>query len=155
MLLPGPSLITPAGFSYQNFTPSLSVLSGTPPTLGTGSTAVSRFAQLGKMVHYYGKILFGSSGAAAGSGVYLISLPVNAAGAIAIAQFNAATMLAGPTGNTYLGICDIRAANGLGFFGVLYGTPTVPISLVGGPANPFSWGGNGDEITWDFNYEAA
>jgi hypothetical protein len=57
------------------YTPSL-IGSTTNPTLGTGSVRSGSYYQLGKLVVANAHIKFGSSGVAAGSGFYLISLPV-------------------------------------------------------------------------------
>ncbi len=60
----------------QTFTPTLTA-STTNPTMGTGSLRVGWYTYLpGPMVNYNFEVLFGSSGAAAGSGTYAISLPV-------------------------------------------------------------------------------
>lgn len=60
---------------WTDYTP---VLTGsvTNPTLGTGSERRGRYKQIGKLVAAQFDIKFGSSGAAAGSGSYEISLPV-------------------------------------------------------------------------------
>jgi hypothetical protein len=66
---------TGAGISYTAWTPALTA-SSSNPTLGSGSNAQGRYFKTGKFVHAYGSINFGSSGVAAGSGVYWISTPV-------------------------------------------------------------------------------
>jgi hypothetical protein len=57
------------------WTPALTAAT-TNPTLGTGSSAIGRYRQLGKQVFAFVRIVFGTSGAAAGSGTYFVSLPV-------------------------------------------------------------------------------
>lgn len=66
--------------AYSDYTPALTA-SGSNPTMGSGASATGRYVQIGKLVHFYANVAFGSSGAAAGSGDYRISLPVNAAAA--------------------------------------------------------------------------
>jgi hypothetical protein len=60
---------------YVAYTPTLTG-SSSNPTLGSGSNAQGRYIQNGKRVAGYGSIGFGTSGTAAGSGNYLVSLPV-------------------------------------------------------------------------------
>ena len=66
-----------AGGTYSTYTPALTA-GTTNPTLGTGSIAEGRYCQEGK--HVYGDLIikFGSSGVAAGTGNYFVSLPVAA-----------------------------------------------------------------------------
>lgn len=61
--------------AYTSYTPTLTGLSSNP-TLGSGSSATGYYRRLGHRVTGYVNITFGSSGAAAGSGAYLILLPV-------------------------------------------------------------------------------
>ena len=71
--------------SWAAWTPTLTATT-TNPTLGTGGSATGRYVQNpDKTVNASGIILFGSSGVAAGSGEYLIALPV-ARNASAIGQ---------------------------------------------------------------------
>lgn len=61
--------------AWQTYTPALQA-STTNPTLGTGSTVRGRYVQHGKTVIAEIFIAFGSSGTAAGSGTYRVTLPV-------------------------------------------------------------------------------
>jgi len=63
--------------AWADYTPTLTVDSGTNPTLGTGSTQAGSYMQIGKLVIARIIILFGSSGTNAGSGNYLVSMPVS------------------------------------------------------------------------------
>lgn len=62
---------------WTSYTPVLTAAT-TDPTLGTGSTQEGRYMINSGLVIARFKIRFGSSGAAAGSGEYRVSLPVNA-----------------------------------------------------------------------------
>ena len=64
--------------AYTSYTPTLTA-STTSPTLGTGSSATGYYKQIGRMVHGYASIVWGSSGTAAGSGYYGLLLPVEPA----------------------------------------------------------------------------
>jgi hypothetical protein len=65
--------------SYSVYTPVLTA-SITNPTLGTGSTQFGAYATVNGMCVGYGSIIFGTSGAAAGSGNYRVSLPLTGVG---------------------------------------------------------------------------
>lgn len=65
------------GDPWIAYTPTLTA-STTNPTLGTGSTASGFYIAAGKLIIGKAKIVFGSSGAVAGSGQYRLSLPVTA-----------------------------------------------------------------------------
>ena len=58
----------------EGYVPALTATT-TNPTLGTGSFADGRYQLIQKRVFLEGAIFFGSSGAAAGSGSYRISVP--------------------------------------------------------------------------------
>lgn len=78
MRITSAGLITGTGTSlgaWTSYTPTLTA-STTNPTLGTGSTASGSYMQIGKVCIFRVRIVFGTSGVAAGSGTYLISLPV-------------------------------------------------------------------------------
>lgn len=59
----------------SDFTPTLTAVT-TNPTLGTGAITTGRWVERDGWVTYQYRIRFGTSGVAAGSGTYLISLPV-------------------------------------------------------------------------------
>ena len=61
--------------AYDSYTPTLTA-STTSPTMGTGSSVTGYYKQIGKMVHGYAVIVFGSAGVVAGSGYYGLLLPV-------------------------------------------------------------------------------
>jgi hypothetical protein len=64
-----------------DYTPTLSAVT-TPPTMGTGNIRDGYYSRLpGSLIAYHFYIQFGTSGVAAGSGQYLVSLPVNAVAA--------------------------------------------------------------------------
>src|SRR5262245_2307147 len=73
MLIPA-TVISPVG-SWSSYTPQLTA-SSSNPTLGSGSVQNGRFTQIGKLIIVHIRVHFGSSGAAAGSGTYFISVPV-------------------------------------------------------------------------------
>lgn len=64
------------GDPWTAYTPVLTA-STTNPTLGSGSVATGRYLKAGRDVRGTFDITFGSSGVAAGSGTYRISVPTN------------------------------------------------------------------------------
>jgi hypothetical protein len=60
--------------AWTDYTPALTAFT-TNPTLGTGSVQYGRRFQIGKLVVCQFKIKFGTSGTAAGSGLYFVSIP--------------------------------------------------------------------------------
>lgn len=63
--------------AWTSYTPALTA-STTNPTLGAGSAALGSYQRFGKDVFGTIDLSFGTSGVAAGSGVYEVSLPVTA-----------------------------------------------------------------------------
>ena len=63
------------GAAWTTWVPALTAAT-TNPTLGTGSTAGGIYVQQGKLVIARFALGFGTSGAAAGTGEYYVSLPV-------------------------------------------------------------------------------
>lgn len=68
--------VTAAQFgAWTSYTPVLTA-SNSNPTLGTGSSAQGAYIQVDKFVVAQFRIAFGTSGTAAGNGIYYVSLPV-------------------------------------------------------------------------------
>lgn len=65
------------GSAWTTYTPTLTATT-TNPTLGTGSTRSGRYIREGRKVTVLVNIKFGTSGTAAGSGFYEVTLPVDA-----------------------------------------------------------------------------
>lgn len=63
--------------AWTAYTPALTATT-TNPTLGTGSTAAGRYQRVGRSIWGQLNVKFGTSGTAAGSGTYRLSLPVTA-----------------------------------------------------------------------------
>jgi hypothetical protein len=62
------------GPTWSSYTAALTA-SSSNPTLGSGSNTAGRYTRIGDLVVIQVEILFGSSGAAAGSGTYSVSVP--------------------------------------------------------------------------------
>jgi hypothetical protein len=133
------------GAAWETWTPALTA-STTNPTLGTGSTASGRYGRINKTVFGQLLIQFGTSGVAAGTGFYFVSLPVTA-------------QASGPTvGSGY--ILDNSTSLLRHVVAVLDTTGRMALwlenttSFAVGAGNPWAWAAS-DSIRVDFEYEAA
>lgn len=138
--------------AWTTYTPVLTA-STTNPTLGSGSTATGRTMAIGKMITAHYRIVFGSSGMAAGTGTYLISLPVPPS-----------TAWSNRLVGTGLAL-DVSANNLLPLILRVNGTASTlvmqfPATWPGGAAsnlthvNMYTWA-TGDELHGSITYEAA
>lgn len=138
------------GGTYQAYVPTWAA-SGTAVAIGN-ATAVGRFARLGKMVHAYGQINFGST-STFGTGSYSFALPVAA---------NAAHVAAG--GNIgHAQLNDISA--GAGDFAVVEAVSSAAMQIITDATylgtrsaitntSPWTWAVS-DILSWNILYEAA
>jgi len=129
------------------YTPTLT--STTSPTLGTGSSVIGRYQQVGHTLRGWFFITFGTSGAAAGAGFYQVSIPVPMAGAAVAAgliQADVEVQIGGLVtpcrGYGYSGGLRMRYASA-----PINGTPVVV-----GPTNPAAFTNNAT-ISGTFAYE--
>jgi hypothetical protein len=137
--------------AYNSNTPSLTA-SSSNPTLGSGSVANGRYIQINKLVYYFGRVIFGSSGVAAGSGDYRVSLPINWGAPIGSDVCGVAWLV--HAGNYAQPLCRFDGS-AVGYFIMpLVGTwPATGGSNVGA-AVPWTWAAN-DEIHWAITYEGV
>jgi hypothetical protein len=133
------------------YTPTLTG-SGGNPNLGSTGTAEARWTIWnGKWCLYRGSFQWGGSGMTAGSGQYLVSAPFTSStfitnGVSCLGQVFFRDNSAGPALRT--GACYITTSQTtLGLFEATTG-------LVTG-ANPWTWAGSGDYISWEIAYEIA
>lgn len=77
------STIGPVHGAGTSWTPALTATS-VNPTLGSGSVQTGSYFRLGRLIVALGRIKFGASGTAAGSGTYEISMPVTGLGTSAM-----------------------------------------------------------------------
>lgn len=111
----------PYGVTWQTYTPTLTAASSNP-TLGTASSATGHFYRVGQLCTAFFRIKAGTSGFAAGSGLYRISMPLTAASFMYTTNFYRA------------GVCNFFDASApLDYTGLLYfvGTGAVEISIHG------------------------
>lgn len=138
----------PAAFgAYFGYTPTWS---GGSPVLGNAVVA-ARYAQIGKMVHAYGRITFGTT-TTFGAGAYAFALPV-AASANAVAGLTLGTwaILDSSAGAMATGTMAAASTTTMSLYyeATYYGT----VAFVG-PTAPYPLA-QSDWITWNITYEAA
>jgi hypothetical protein len=123
--------------------------STTNPTLGSGGSITSYYLALGKLVFFYGQVVFGTSGVNAGSGYYEIVLPVAAKGNLGNLSMGLAEGYHNSTG-----VVSVATVNILGGAG-----STTGVFLVNGTPglyennNPWVWAAN-DTIQFSGFYES-
>lgn len=135
--------------AWTSWTPTLTT-GGTNPTLGTGSSATGKYLRLGNLVIARFFITFGTSGVAAGSGTYRVSLPINSA---AHGEMSGSLFLydSSAAAGTSAGMFSYDAA--ASYVQMLYPTATTTYSVVSNSA-PWTWAAS-DQIRGFFYYEAA
>lgn len=138
------------GDAWTAYTPTLQG-STTNPTLGTGSVATMRYLQAGKDVRGYFNITFGTAGAAAGSGTYSVTLPVNASSNYNGHSVGRAVIFDSST--SAIGYIDVVASSGILLLRYAATYPTGTLTSVTN-AVPWTWAEN-DYIRGTFAYEAA
>lgn len=136
---------------WQDYTPVLTA-STTNPTLGTGSSAQARYQRQYGLVTYQGIIQFGTSGTAAGSGEYRISLPVTAQTGISFRRIGVVNAYDSSAGDT----CILTGYLASSATAEAFFSNTWPLGTLTklGAAQPMAWAAS-DEIFFTFTYEAA
>ena len=135
-------LTTPS--AWTSYTPTLTATT-TNPTLGTGATAVGKYAQMGKVVIASFRIVFGNS-PSAGSGSYLISLPVTGTGPAPFSSVGVVRLFDSSAGTGAVANAVFNNSDGTKV--LLTATSTVT------SASPWTWTTT-DELSGTFTYEAA
>jgi hypothetical protein len=134
------------GPAYEDYTPTWTA-AGTPPAIGN-SSVVARYMQIGKMVHAYGKITFGTT-ATFGTSAWAFALPVNSAAVFSGLQVAGSGFL---TNGTTEGIMTPNVATATMAF--QYGATYLGNGLSVGQGAPYTWA-SGYVISWNIVYEAA
>lgn len=138
--------LTKLAGAYIAYTPTWTA-SGTAPAIGN-ATVFAQYVQIGKFVHAYGRILFGST-STYGTGTYSFALPVTASGIAQSSQLAGSGM--GYNGNRAQFAADIPTTTTLSF---AYGATYLGTDTTVGQLAPFTWTTNG-VIEWNITYEAA
>ena len=135
--------------AWVTYTPTLTA-STSNPTLGTGSSVSGRYWRDGKFCQVQATVSFGTSGVAAGSGIYRISLPFTASASnqTAVGTWTGYdSSAAGGVG----GWCNIAASTA--YVTVVYNSDTFFTSSVTN-ALPWTWAAS-DSISLSLAFETA
>jgi hypothetical protein len=141
----GGSTVQWAG-DYTAYTPTWTS-TGTAPAIGN-ATVTGRYLQIGKLVHAYGRIIFGST-STYGTGNYAFALPVT--GNANIVNLGSALIYDSSTTNS--GLVAVLAASTSTMNLQYPSTWLGPLSTAGQTA-PWTWA-QSDIIEWTIAYEAA
>lgn len=128
----------------------------TSPTLGTGGTWTAYYSQINKVVRVRGRIVWGSTGRALGTGNYYIALPVTAkSDQPTVGQIVGQTFYLDFGGLVYPGqiLFDTTSRCSLWYTGDT-GLDVINMNQVSSTQYPHTVG-NGDLIDFTFTYEAA
>ena len=135
--------------AFLSYTPVLTA-SSVNPTLGSGSSQVGWYLRTGNIVHYWVHIAFGTSGTAAGTGTYYVSLPIVAHTAtIALPTVGTGRLFDDSGSDLYVVSVDVVTGSTVGLFQdeqTNDGTVTA--------AAPFAWAAS-DIISGNVIYRAA
>lgn len=126
----------------------------TNPTLGSGSSATGRYARAGQLVTVQGRILFGTSGVAAGSGNYQISLPFTANFLTGVINLNGEALLSDASSGNF--VRAYLAPVGGGALVQMRYTTSAGVSALAAVSNtaPWTWAAS-DYISFSFSYETS
>lgn len=138
---------------YTDYSPSLAWTStGSAPAFGN-STKAARYVQLGKLVHYFGIVQFGSS-ATFGTGDYRFSLPVTANTGVLLGTISifGGGMIFDNSASAY-GTPSVSLQTNT-TLELLYGATYLGTVTRVGQLTPWTWA-QSDIISWNMIYEAA
>lgn len=139
------AIMNQIGAAWESYTPTLTATT-TNPTLGTGSTRTGAYTQIQKKVFFYAEIGFGTAGTAAGTGTYLISLPIT--GRLAYGIIGSSWIYDASANRIETGV--VRMNNTTTVY--LYQTATTTYQTQAG--QPWAWGAS-DALFICGTYEAA
>lgn len=139
---------------FTSYTPDLSAVT-TPPTMGTGSSVSGKYARIGDLVYGSAIFNFGSTGVSAGSGNYLLKLPVTAAAPLSGGSPMGRARISDNSASSqgYLDVCVHPSFLDYAFIRYQASWPTGTLNSVTNSA-PWTWAAS-DVIEMWFCYEAA
>lgn len=151
MLQSGGGTTVAWGGTYADYTPTWAA-SGAAPVIGNG-TLNARYAQVGKLVHYFGQLVMGST-TTFGTGNYSLSLPVNRSGVgNASGRVHGLVELSDSSaGAQGLGIADTAAS--VSAFAPFFAATYLGARTQVGQTVPWAWA-VGDFLVWNLIYEGV
>lgn len=143
----------PAGVTFTSYTPALTTFdlgSGTvTPNLGSTGVASGRYLQIGKLVFSWATLVWSGAGCTAGTGGYLLSLPVNASTVtISAGQMLGSAFLSDASTNARNGMCRLYDATHLDMY-------VEGANQIVNQSTPTGWGVAAARIDFNIVYEAA
>lgn len=132
---------------WASYTPALTA-STTSPTLGTGSFVSGAYMKVGRTIIGRARIQFGTSGTAAGSGTYRISLPVAPISVATVSQVVAQGFINDASAAAFQLVSCYNSAGAT--YCEMIGESISTVT----EASPWAWAAS-DILTIQFNYEAA
>ena len=137
--------------TYTAYTPTINNL-----TLGNG-TITSAYCQVNKLVHYYGKFVFGST-SSFGAGNVSITLPINpdfiSSSPFLYTAMGTTSITDASLAATYVGVAQPNGAGTAFFASVLNTAGTYSAWAMINASLPMVWA-TGDYITWNLIYRIA
>lgn len=135
--------------AWTDYTPELTAVT-TDPTLGSGSAAQGRWCYIGKLAIVHIRIVFGTSGVVAGSGVFRVSLPFTLDANIVRQGSGSGYLWDNSAADAFAVVADSRANQN-------YVEMWIAQTITGGQvthAAPIPWAAS-DEIHLNLNLEMA
>lgn len=130
--------------AYTAYTPVLTA-TVTNPTLGTGGSQIGFYTTINNLCIGYGAILFGTSGANAGVGLYRISLPLNSTGS----EYSIGAGRIRDASSGFLAyVCEFGSPANQTQMNIQYGSG---VAFSVGATVPFTFDNN-DQIFFQFQY---
>lgn len=136
--------------SWQTYTPTLTATTSNP-TLGSGSAQTGRYTRLGNTIIGQARVAFGTSGVAAGSGEYRVSLPVTSAAYVNYQPIGNCVLFDSSSGNMGQPTACFATAGNLAEFEYPAAAPVGALVRVSNSA-PWTWAAS-DAIWFNFCYE--
>lgn len=139
------------GPAYTAYTPTWS---GGAPAIGNG-TITARYLQIGKFVHYFGQITFGTTTTPGGGASYGISMPINIQNGFAgsAARMTGVIQLYHQATNSSMFAWADNTGSVSAFF-IAYPATYGGTLVNANSTAPWAWG-SGDFIAWNMIYEGV
>lgn len=138
-----------AGDGYTAYTPTWTS-NASAPVIGN-ATVTARYVRIGRLVHAWGCIAFGSS-STFGSGQYYFDLPV-AAAAFGTSRAIVGTVSLFDSSGSVTGLAAAQLESATKFKSI-YGATYLGAETIATSSTPWTWA-QSDVIAWNLLYEAA
>ena len=134
--------------TYVSFTPSLNNI-----TLGNG-TLTTNYCTVNEFVHFYGKLVFGSTTSITTNGSIVLPLTPDTSSPVVATMMGVSSFTDVSTGNTFFGQPNVNGVGNAIFGGVAQASGTYTQSVGWTSTSPFTWA-VGDYYSWNVVYKKA